>query len=131
MTIAVRGVVELFRLAKREKEVDRQITAFSVSHDHRTVRIYGHYKLLSSSKARVLPSCEGAGKAAVPEHPALPDPSKSTSKLKAPVLHEIVGETTRTTVFKGKRYGTVTAVKIARRPTTEATARSGRTSLRS
>ncbi|KAK5733073.1 hypothetical protein LTS12_027010 [Elasticomyces elasticus] len=46
MTLAVRGVVELFRLAKREKEVDREILAFSISHDHSTVRIYGHYPVI-------------------------------------------------------------------------------------
>ncbi|KAK3116336.1 hypothetical protein LTR53_003413 [Teratosphaeriaceae sp. CCFEE 6253] len=46
MTLAVRAVVELFRLAKREKEVDREILAFSMSHDHSTVRIYGHYPVI-------------------------------------------------------------------------------------
>lgn len=43
MTLAVRGVVELFRLVKRDTELHREILAFSVSHDHRSVRIYGHY----------------------------------------------------------------------------------------
>ncbi|KAL1838349.1 hypothetical protein VTJ49DRAFT_2780 [Mycothermus thermophilus] len=43
MTLAVRGIVHLFHLAKREHEVNRQILGFSVSHDHRSVRIYGHY----------------------------------------------------------------------------------------
>jgi hypothetical protein len=42
-TLAVRGVVELFMVLKRELEIDRKILAFSVSHDHRQVRIYGHY----------------------------------------------------------------------------------------
>jgi len=46
MTIAVRAVVELFRYVKREKELDREILAFSISHDHRTVRIYGHYAVI-------------------------------------------------------------------------------------
>jgi len=46
MTLAVRAIVELFRLVKREKELHRQILAFSVSHDHRTVRIYGHYPII-------------------------------------------------------------------------------------
>jgi hypothetical protein len=50
MTIAVRGVVELFRLVKREKELYREILAFSVSHDHRTVRIYGHYPVIDGNK---------------------------------------------------------------------------------
>ncbi|KAK0261564.1 hypothetical protein LTR35_017863 [Friedmanniomyces endolithicus] len=46
MTLAVRGVVELFRLAKHGKEIDREILAFSMSHDHNTVRIYGHYPVI-------------------------------------------------------------------------------------
>ncbi|KAL9080534.1 MAG: hypothetical protein Q9159_007580 [Coniocarpon cinnabarinum] len=45
MTLAVRGVVELYKLVKREKEIHRTILAFSVSHDHSAVRIYGHYAL--------------------------------------------------------------------------------------
>lgn len=50
MTLAVRGVVELFRLVKREKELHREIIAFSVSHDHRSVRIYGHYPIIDDKK---------------------------------------------------------------------------------
>ena len=50
MTLAVRGVVELFRLVKREKELYREILAFSVSHDHRTVRIYSHYPIIDGIK---------------------------------------------------------------------------------
>ncbi|KAF2123827.1 hypothetical protein P153DRAFT_401720 [Dothidotthia symphoricarpi CBS 119687] len=46
MTLAVRGVVELFWLARREDEINREILAFSISHDHRTVRIYGYYAVL-------------------------------------------------------------------------------------
>lgn len=45
-----RGVVELFRTVKREKELHRKILAFSVSHDQRTVRIYGHYPVLDGEK---------------------------------------------------------------------------------
>jgi hypothetical protein len=50
MTMAVRGVVELFRLIKREKELHREILGFSISHDHRTVRIYGHYPIIDGNK---------------------------------------------------------------------------------
>lgn len=50
MTLAVRGVVELFRLVKREEELHRQILAFSISHDHRSVRIYGHYPVIEEKK---------------------------------------------------------------------------------
>ena len=46
MTLAVRAVVELFRYVKREKELDREILAFSISQDHRSVRIYGHYAVI-------------------------------------------------------------------------------------
>ncbi|KAI2606720.1 hypothetical protein GGR54DRAFT_633371 [Hypoxylon sp. NC1633] len=49
MTMAVRGV-ELFRLVKREKELCREILAFSVSHDHREVRICGHYPEIDGKK---------------------------------------------------------------------------------
>lgn len=52
MTLAVRGVVELFRLVKREKELHREILAFSFSHDHRSVRIYGHYAELNGDDTR-------------------------------------------------------------------------------
>jgi hypothetical protein len=47
MALAVRGVVELFRL---EKELHREILAFLVSHDHRTVRIHGYYPMIIGSK---------------------------------------------------------------------------------
>ncbi len=49
-TMAVRGVVELFRLVKREQELHREILAFSISHDHRTVRIYGHYPIIKGDE---------------------------------------------------------------------------------
>jgi hypothetical protein len=50
MTLAVRGIVELFRLLNREKELHREILAFSISHDHRTVRIYSHYPVIDGIK---------------------------------------------------------------------------------
>jgi hypothetical protein len=50
MTLAVRGVVELFRLVKRETELHREILAFSISHDHRLVRIYGHYPVIEGKR---------------------------------------------------------------------------------
>lgn len=43
MAVAVRGVVELYKQVQRQDELHRQILAFSVSHDHRNVYIYGHY----------------------------------------------------------------------------------------
>ena len=53
MTVAVRGIVELFRLVKREKGLHREILAFSISHDHETVRIYGHYPVIDGKKTTV------------------------------------------------------------------------------
>lgn len=50
MTMAVRGIVELFRIVKREKELHREILAFEISHDHRPMRIYGHYAIIDRSK---------------------------------------------------------------------------------
>lgn len=49
MTIAARAVVELYRAVKREKELHRQILAFSISHDHSSVRIYGHYAVINEN----------------------------------------------------------------------------------
>ncbi|GAO16190.1 hypothetical protein UVI_02045170 [Ustilaginoidea virens] len=46
MTLAVRAVAELFRGVKREDEVNRQILGFSISHDHMSARIYGHYAVI-------------------------------------------------------------------------------------
>jgi len=47
MTLAVRAIVELFRVLKREDEVHQQVLAFSISHDHSSVRIYGHYPVIA------------------------------------------------------------------------------------
>jgi hypothetical protein len=50
MTLAVRGVVELFRLVKREQELHREILGFSFTHDHESVRIWGHYPVINGTK---------------------------------------------------------------------------------
>ncbi|MCJ1427758.1 hypothetical protein MMC29_005663, partial [Sticta canariensis] len=50
MTITTRAIVELYRAVKREKELHREILAFSVSHDHSSVRIYGHYPVIDGKK---------------------------------------------------------------------------------
>jgi hypothetical protein len=39
----------LFRLVGREMELHRQIFAFSISHDHRSVRIYGQYPVIKGN----------------------------------------------------------------------------------
>ncbi|KAM3513353.1 hypothetical protein MY11210_003037 [Beauveria gryllotalpidicola] len=43
MTIAVKGVVQLFRQVERQEELRGEILGFSVSHDTSSVRIYAHY----------------------------------------------------------------------------------------
>lgn len=50
MTLAVRGVVDLFRKVKREKELHREILAWSISHDETTANIYGHYAVINGTK---------------------------------------------------------------------------------
>ena len=52
-TLAVRGYVELFRLAKRENELHRKVVTFSISHDHRTVRLYGYYPVIEGPKTSI------------------------------------------------------------------------------
>ena len=49
MSIALRAIVAIYRLVKREKELDRKLLAFSISHDHSSVRIYGHYAVVKES----------------------------------------------------------------------------------
>lgn len=50
MSMALRALVILFRWVGREKELDREILALSISHDHRSVRIYGHYPVIEENK---------------------------------------------------------------------------------
>ena len=50
ISVALRALIVLFRSVKREKELDREILAFSISHDHRSVRIYGHYPVIEGDK---------------------------------------------------------------------------------
>jgi hypothetical protein len=52
MTLAIRGCVELFKLVKREKELGREILAFSTSRDDPMMRIYGHYPVIDGKKTK-------------------------------------------------------------------------------
>ncbi|KAF5617076.1 hypothetical protein F52700_12718 [Fusarium sp. NRRL 52700] len=52
MTLTVRAIIELFRLVGREKEVSRQILAFSISHNHRLVQVYGHYAVVQNKDTK-------------------------------------------------------------------------------
>jgi len=45
-SVAVNAVVELYRAVSRQDKLHREILAFSVSHDHQAVKIYGHYALI-------------------------------------------------------------------------------------
>jgi len=49
-SVAVNAVVELYRAVSLQDELHREILAFSVSHDHRAVRIYGHYALINGNE---------------------------------------------------------------------------------
>lgn len=51
-TVAVKGIVELYRTVRRENELHRNILAFSLSHDQQGVRIYGHYPTIESKMVR-------------------------------------------------------------------------------
>ncbi|MCJ1403511.1 hypothetical protein MMC11_006734 [Xylographa trunciseda] len=53
MTLAVRGIVEYFKLVKREDELHRELLTFSISHDQRTVRLYGYYPIIDGSKTEI------------------------------------------------------------------------------
>jgi hypothetical protein len=53
ITIAVRAVVELFKLVGREKELHREILAFTVSHDDNSVRHYAHYAYIDGDKISI------------------------------------------------------------------------------
>ncbi|PON29872.1 hypothetical protein TGAM01_v201239 [Trichoderma gamsii] len=52
MALAARGIVELFRLVKREDEINRQIISFSISHDHCSVRTYGYYLVIDGKDTK-------------------------------------------------------------------------------
>ena len=49
-SVAVRGVVELYRIVHRHAELNCEVLAFSVSHDDDCVRIYAHYPLVVGDK---------------------------------------------------------------------------------
>jgi hypothetical protein len=39
-------------MARRETEIDREIVAFSISHNHTAVRIYGHYPVIKGKDSK-------------------------------------------------------------------------------
>ncbi|GAP92014.1 hypothetical protein SAMD00023353_6100220 [Rosellinia necatrix] len=52
MTMAARAIVELLRLVGRENEVNREVLSFSISHDDRSVRIYGYYPVIDKKETK-------------------------------------------------------------------------------
>lgn len=50
MTVAMNGIVQLFKRVGREKELHRRVLGFTYSHDDESVRIWAHYPVVSKSK---------------------------------------------------------------------------------
>ncbi|KAL5333721.1 hypothetical protein BJX70DRAFT_391959 [Aspergillus crustosus] len=48
MTRALKGVVELFRISGREKELHRRILGFSISYNHRHATAFAHYPVFGA-----------------------------------------------------------------------------------
>ena len=46
IAVAANAVIKLYRLVLRLEELYQEILTFSISHDRRAVRIYGHYVLI-------------------------------------------------------------------------------------
>ncbi|KAL8992009.1 MAG: hypothetical protein Q9169_007447 [Polycauliona sp. 2 TL-2023] len=53
MTVAVKGICELFRLVNRQQELHRELLAFAVSHGHETVKIWGHYPVIDGKSVTI------------------------------------------------------------------------------
>lgn len=51
--VAVKQVVDLYRAVSRQKDLNRKILAFSVSHDQEVVKIYGHYPVIDGKHTSV------------------------------------------------------------------------------
>ncbi|KAL9583529.1 MAG: hypothetical protein Q9212_002646 [Teloschistes hypoglaucus] len=49
-SVAVNALVELYKTVSRQKELHRKILVFSISHNHNSVDIYGHYALIDDKK---------------------------------------------------------------------------------
>jgi len=50
MTLAVKGIIRLFKIVNRKQELYRKILAFLFSYNHQTVRIYGYYLIINREK---------------------------------------------------------------------------------
>ena len=49
ITIAVRRIIDLFRLVDRTAELYRRVLAFSVSYNNENVRIFRHYPVIKEN----------------------------------------------------------------------------------
>ena len=49
-SVTVKQLIQLYREVSRETELRQQILPFSVSHDHKALRIYGHYALIDGDQ---------------------------------------------------------------------------------
>ena len=45
--LAIRGIIKLFKLVKRENELYREILTFLISYNYRTVRLYSYYPIIN------------------------------------------------------------------------------------
>ncbi|TVY60828.1 hypothetical protein LSUE1_G009732 [Lachnellula suecica] len=52
-SVLLLGLYKLFQLAGREQELHREINGFSVSHDERHARIYGHYLFINGNEVQI------------------------------------------------------------------------------
>ena len=50
MNVALKAVALFFKYVKREKELNRKIFIFFVSHDHKFVKIYDYYVVIENDK---------------------------------------------------------------------------------
>jgi hypothetical protein len=53
MTVAVRAVVELFKLVGRQMELHREIVALAISYDDESVRLYAYYPFIDGDKVTI------------------------------------------------------------------------------
>ena len=51
-SIILRGIYSLFQLVGREKELHREINGFSLSHNEKEVRIWGHYAVIDGKNVK-------------------------------------------------------------------------------
>jgi len=47
MKLAIRGIIKLFKLVKRENKLYREILTFLISYNHRIVWLYGYYPIIN------------------------------------------------------------------------------------